>query len=269
MRTTWVLLTLCLGLAPLPVLPGCGGCGSPGADTGVLPVVSARLFATTTDSANPRAEAVVELDPATGAELRRFALPEVTPSGYGFDGLAFDGASLWFITGDGTGTLYELDPDTGAVIDSDPIAPPPGARSTFDGLTALGGLIYISDGRGVLLVFDPRSDTVVDHLDVASLNAGVGSIAGGVAAFPGFDGLVVTDVASNTVHELDPATGLLRGSFGLTLPALEPPIGAAVIGGELYVAIGAGARFEVFTRAGTSLRRVSLPYEISALAGNG
>ncbi|MDJ0973543.1 MAG: hypothetical protein QNJ98_03720 [Planctomycetota bacterium] len=266
-KTTTFLFLACFALLLAP-LSGCG-CSSSDDGAGVLPSVPTRLFATTTDSANARAEAVVELDPATGAELNRFALPEVTPSGYGFDGLAFDGTHLWFITGDNTGTLYQLDPDTGAVLDSDPITPPAGAISTFDGLAALGGLVYISDGNGFILVFDPASDTVVNSFDVATLNASVTTISGGVAGFVGLDGLVVTDFISKTVYELDPATGIVRGSWPISTATLELPIGAAVINGELYVAIGFGSRYEVFTRAGTFLRSVTLSYEISALAGNG
>ena len=266
MRLAVCSATVCASL--VLVLAGCGGCGTP-EEVGTLPVVPSRLFATTTDSASPRAEAVVELDPETGNELNRFALPEATPSGYGFDGLAFDGTSLWFITGDGTGTLYELDPDTGAVIDADPIAPAPGGAGTFDGLAALDGRIFISDGNAFVLVFDPGSDTVVGSYDVAGLNADITSISGGVAGFASPGGVVVTDVGTGRMYEVDASTGVLRGFSTLGSTLQQPPTGATVVSGEIYIAMGSGARYDVYTRAGTFLRSVNLPYEISALGGNG
>ena len=80
---------------------------------------------------------IVELNPANGAEIKRIVSPEQV-SGVR-DGLAFDGNSLWLINGDGSNTLYQLDPETGAVIDADVINDNMlGLASDFDGLAALG-----------------------------------------------------------------------------------------------------------------------------------
>ena len=115
-----------------------------------------RLFAIPLDDSGH----IVELDPVTGVEINRFVAPE--PSILGSDGLAFDGTSLWFINSDGSDTLYQLHPDTGAVIDGDLITVGSG---TYDGLAAVGGLIYIQDpDLNDIHVFDPGSDSISNTL---------------------------------------------------------------------------------------------------------
>jgi hypothetical protein len=111
-----------------------------------------RLFAVPADGSF----AIVELDPQSGAELRRFAAPEATSAGP--DGLAFDGARLFYINGFGSRSVFELDPSDGRVLDSDFIG---AGTGNFDGLAALRGLVYVLDyGQSALLVFDPETDMV-------------------------------------------------------------------------------------------------------------
>lgn len=213
-----------------------------------------RLFAIPFDTSGD----IVELDPLTGSELNRFTPPE-PPTG-GPDGLAFDGESLWFINEVGT-TLYKLNPDTGAEIASKPIT---AGTGFFDGLAALGGLIYIMDyDASDILVFNPTTQTVIDTLDIDVIN-GV-SIIGGLAGITGPDALIVTD-GSSTVYEINPATGLVMNSFR---EDFFFDAGVAVLDGQLYLgSLGSDDEFKVHSRNGLHLRSVNLPYPISALGGD-
>ena len=79
---------------------------------------SSRLFAI-----DASGRQIVEFDPQSGTELNRFAIPGGAAI-FGFDGLAFDGHSLFYATAAvfGGGYLYEMDPDTGAIRDVDELA---------------------------------------------------------------------------------------------------------------------------------------------------
>src|SRR5262249_50596878 len=126
---------------------------------GGVGAVTGRLFATPADGSGD----IVELNPNTGAEVHRFLAPE-PPSG-GPDGLAFDGTNLWFINSFGTDTLWELNPDTGAVENSFTVT---GGDGFYDGLGALNGKVYVQDyGNDTILVFDPTSGTTVNVLNIA------------------------------------------------------------------------------------------------------
>src|SRR5687767_9175552 len=74
-------------------------------------VPASRLFAI------PPGNLIHELNPTTGVVLNTIPAPEPTTNGA--NGLAFDGSRLFFINGGGSDRLYELNPNTGAVIDSD------------------------------------------------------------------------------------------------------------------------------------------------------
>jgi len=125
---------------------------------------------------------IVELDPLTGAEINRFASPGQVP--VDLAGLAFDGTSLFYImngrsTPDGGASLpelYELDPDTGAVIDQDTIFGTSGTM--LDGVGAspgTPGTVVIQDGADSgtggsaapdLFVYDPIADVMDPPVDV-------------------------------------------------------------------------------------------------------
>jgi VCBS repeat-containing protein len=232
-----------------------------------------RLFGTPIDGSGD----LVEIEPLTGAELNRFAAP--APPSEGPDGLAFDGSSLWFLSGlarrtpyEGAepnaldestlaSTLYQMDPDTGSVISSTTIS---AGTGYYDGLAALNGLIFILDhGASDIHVFDPGSGTVVATLDIDGLN-GV-SIIGGLAGIHGPDALLATDL-SGWVYEIDPATGLVTGSFAA--PVVEANAGLAVLGGQVYLGSYSSPHYTVVDRTGTLLRVVDLPYQLSALGGD-
>src|SRR5829696_3104439 len=96
---------------------------------------ASRLFAVPTGGTQ-----IVELNPANGATINSFLAPD--PTGGAEIGLAFDGTSLFFINGGGNDRLYELNPDTGAVLDSDLIT---AGSHHYDGLAVLAGKVYVQD----------------------------------------------------------------------------------------------------------------------------
>src|SRR5262249_37098167 len=168
------------------------------------PAALARLCAVATDGSST----IVELDPATGAEINRFPAPEFTSQGP--DGLAYDGHSLWYINGFGSRNLWELDPDTGAVRSSTLITAGSGG---YDGLAAVGRPVSIQDSSlSDLLDFDPASPTVTRILDIDEQNPGI-FLVGGAAGITGPDAIIATVNSGTQVVEIDPATGLVTHQF--------------------------------------------------------
>jgi Ca2+-binding RTX toxin-like protein len=221
---------------------------------------AARLFATPIDGSNQ----IVELDPLTGDEVFRFNAPE-NPS-MTRDGLAFDGTSLFFLSGDGTDLLYEIDPNTQQVLDADPIIA--GSRE-YDGLAFLGGLIYILDTRAIdIHVFDPVTDQIINTLDIDGINPTIAPLIGGLAGIAAPDRLVVTEAGGRRVLEINPLTGAVEVAFSVGTPSAGQYLGAAVVNGEIYLGSGNLQSFDVFSRQGLFVRNVSLPYSVSAFGGD-
>ncbi|MGD9856788.1 MAG: M36 family metallopeptidase, partial [Planctomycetaceae bacterium] len=218
--------------------------------------ISDRLFAVPLDGSND----LVELDPVTGIEANRFASPEA--GGGGAVGLAYDGSTLYFLAGAGTRTLWELDPNTGAPLDSTLITAGSGG---YDGLAALRGNIYILDsGANTILEFDPLSNTVTNTLGIAGA-----TLVGGLAGITGPDRLLATDNFGSTVVEVDPATGAITSSFTPTGPGAGNYAGVAVAGNRLYLGnLSVQNAVDVYTRAGTFQSTIGLPYPVSALGGD-
>lgn len=180
---------------------------------------------------------IVEFDPLDGSTLNSF--PPPVPAGFGPDGLAFDGTTLWFVTGgamEGAGTLYALDPDDGSVLDTHTIN---GGSGGFDGLAALQGLIYVMDyPNNDIVVFSPALETVVDILDIDGSNPGY-DIIGGLGAIDQPDALLATGGqpleggGSNELLEIDPSSGAIVDSFPL---AARFTAGVATVGQTIYAA---------------------------------
>ncbi len=217
-----------------------------------------RLFAVATDGSNQ----IEELNPTDGSVIRHFDAPE--PVSGGPDGLAFDGASLFYINGFGTHTLWQLNPDTGAVIAGTVIS---AGSGNYDGLAALDGKVYIQDFvADAILEFDPTTDTVVRTLNIAALNPGSPSLVGGLAGIRGPDALIATG-GGQTVLEIDPVSGLITHSF--TPSQTGPYNGVACLDDQVYLgAVPGGNRIDVFSRSGVWLRTISLPSGVSALGGD-
>lgn len=226
----------------------------------VAPTPTARLFATALDGSN----SIVELDPADGKEIKRFAAPE--PFGTGGDGMAFDGLHLYYMNGFGNDILYEIDPDTGTVIDADPLSI--GSRN-YEGIAVLGGLVYILDYTvGDIAVFDPATDTILRTIDVNGLNPTVSLLIGGMAGIANPDRIVIVEAGGNRVHLLDPNTGLVTSSFSPTGTSAGSYYGAGVLGGEIYLASGTTSAVDVYSRTGALQRSFTPAYAISALGAD-
>lgn len=222
--------------------------------------VQARLFVLPIDGLNQ----FVEIDPVTGDELRRIAAPE--PFSGQRDGLAFDGTHLFYMNGAGSDTLYQIDPETQTIVDADPIT---AGTGEYDGLAVIGGLVYILDTNAIdIHVFDPATDTVVNTLDINSINPTVSVIAGGLAGAANPDRLIATEAGGSRVIEIDPLTGVITSSFVPGTISAGQYFGAAVINGEIYLGSGTQASYDVFSRQGIFLRNVTLPYNVSAFGGD-
>jgi Ca2+-binding RTX toxin-like protein len=231
-------------------------------DTSTLPPPppAPMLFAVPIDGS----PSIVEIDPATGNEVRRLNAPE-TPSN-GPDGLAFDGGRLFFLNGNGTDMIYEIDPVSGATLDADPITVGSG---NYDGLAVLGGLVYLLDTAAFdIHVFDPSTDQIVRTLDINAANPVVSLLSGGLSAIANPDRLVVTEAGGSRVLEIDPLTGQITSSFIPSTLRGGDYLGTAVLNGEIYLGASSSPVIDVFTRAGTLQRTLNLPYGISALGGD-
>ena len=222
------------------------------------PVGDGRLFATIKGQSNR----IVELDPIDGSQIRGIG----TPITVGDDnGLAFDGNRLFVRSGSFPATLFELDPDTGAVVAANPL---PG---TGDGLAALNGRIYTLDLiNNDLVEFDPNLAQVTRTLDIDVLNPGV-ALAGGLAGIVKPNALVVA-LASGEVAEIDPATGLITSQFATS--DTSAVTGLAVLGGEIYVGHSNETQpresqfVDVYTRSGQFVRSLAMPLDITSLGGD-
>ncbi|MBC8289938.1 MAG: pre-peptidase C-terminal domain-containing protein, partial [Planctomycetes bacterium] len=207
---------------------------------------------------------IAELDPATGAEVRRFNAPEI-PSG-GADGLAFDGNRIYFLNGSGTDMIYEIDPISGLTLDADPITVGSG---NYDGLAVLGGMVYLLDTTAIdIHVFDPSTDQIVRTIDVNGANPVVSQLSGGLSAIANPDRLVVTETGGSRVLEIDPLTGQILSSFIPSTLRGGNYLGAAVLNGEIFLGAAGSPNIDVFTRAGTFQRTIDTPYGVSALGGD-
>ena len=219
-----------------------------------------RLFALAIDGNNQ----FVELDPQTGAELFRFSAPE--PFSGQQDGLAFDGTNLFYLNGSGTDTLYQIDPATQTVRDADPITVGSGE---YDGVAVVGGLVYIMDVNAIdIHVFDPATDSIVNTLNINTVNPTVSVLVGGLAGAANPDRLIATETGGNRIVEIDPLTGLITNSFTPGTAGAGQYFGAAVVNGEIYLGSGLQTSYDVFSRQGIFLRSVALPYNVSGLGGD-
>ncbi|MHB8897644.1 MAG: NHL repeat-containing protein, partial [Thermoguttaceae bacterium] len=204
---------------------------------------SDRLFALHVSSTSGR---IYEIDPESGVEINNFATPTFTAQS-GFKGLALGPRNLFFIEGDGNGahTLYELDPSTGVIIDSD-VVDSAGSPS-ISGLGYLDGLVYMArPSNRTLLAWNPLTDSVVKTLTVSNFTVSGGltgahdlgllydsNALGDVAAISPQDGHVVQQLhtGSNALSGgLAYANGqLLGGNYGTgEICRIDPSTGAVV-----------------------------------------
>ena len=235
-----------------------------------------RLFALTNDGSGQ----IVELDPANGAELERFA----TPDGSSWGGtLAYDGTRLFYLN---QNEVWQLNPDTGAVVRSDWI----GVGGGFQGTAALDGELYLLSWNQSVVEFDPGMHLVTQVLTLSwpSLNEpprlGSSSQGGDLTAITSPDALLVTGMWADPtsgqweqgVLQIDPATGVVSPLFAYPAAVTTGspyPQSLAVVEGSIYAGVnqapfGMTAPLYVLSRSGTLEQTIPLSYGVNALGGD-
>jgi len=204
---------------------------------------------------------IAELDLTDGSVVNRFPRPVGGEPWNDPEGLAFDGHSLFYMAADGV--LYELDPDTGAVLDEDTVT---AGSGVYDGLAASGEGVYIGDIlQHQVHLFDPIADTVIETLDVASSGNASGP-EGGLAALTDPDRLV-TMAQPQGLSLLDIETGALTEIGAMNNGEFVP--GLASVQGLLYASDPhdpEGPRIRVFDESGTHVGDLQLEFAATALA---
>ena len=165
----------------------------------VLTTPPSRLFGIDTAS-----NEIVEFNFTSGTELSRVALPAAS-TGLA-DGLAFDGTNLFFAAGSdfgGDDVLYEIDPFTGLVTDSDTFLAL-GLPTAVDDLTVYHGQVIARDSAaGTAYFVDTVSDVVVGSWSTLS------SVPGSVAGASERGTVFSSDAGSNQISERNSGTGLV------------------------------------------------------------
>lgn len=203
-----------------------GGTPSPyrasasGAAPDVIPVDATRTMATSAYSSasqtapssvangalfgvDPRAHRIVRLHPSNGEVIESFALPGTEAGSSGPQGLAYDGVALYYVNGFGTDAIYQLDAETGEVLQSGTIEGLP----EVDALAHSGSALYaVSYEANAIFEVDLASKTVVRVIE-----PGI-SLGGGVT-FGGTRGTLFASDFSATIHEIDPASGDVLNSM--------------------------------------------------------
>jgi hypothetical protein len=214
---------------------------------------ASRLFAIASDGSND----IVELDRNTARQIGRFAAPALV--GANVDNLAFDGHDLYFVDGTATPNLWKLDPNTGAVRQTIPVA-----LANYDGLAVIGRRAYLLDvTSNDITVIDVDTAAVVGLLDINGIN-GI-SIGGGMSGITGPDGLIAR--AGTSVVEINPTTGVIIRSFTPSQGNLQGGL-AVAYGRILAGSLGATNQVNVFTRTGVFQRSFVLPYAVGALSND-
>ncbi|MEQ8970575.1 MAG: pre-peptidase C-terminal domain-containing protein [Coleofasciculus sp. C1-SOL-03] len=214
-----------------------------------------RLFATPLDRSNQ----IVELNPLTGEEINRFAIPRWANNAVG--GLAYNGQSVFFT--DGSNCLWELNPSTGEVIDFDQVFT---ENTSIDDLAVLGNKVYLLDDQGKdIIEFDSISDQVTNILNIDALNPTITRVGGlGVRRNP--DQLLVTN-GNDQLFVINPTTGLISDTL---FTDTTDNTGIAFVNGELLVnSFRGNQEINVLDNSGNVQRTISLPYDVSALGGDG
>ncbi|KKN76798.1 hypothetical protein LCGC14_0366650 [marine sediment metagenome] len=188
--------------------------------TAPLAAAPARAFAAELVGANVT---FTEFDVTDGSAINSFAGPQPIQSS-GFQGLAVGSNSLFYVDANDfvTPTLWEVDRDTGAVIDSDALSF--GPVHAIKGMAWLGGELFIQYMPNEIAVWDPVTDALVRTFTVSA------NVSGSLAAAA--DRATLFDTNSNgDLLEIDPADGSILNTIALGLGSLDG--GLAYANGEL------------------------------------
>jgi hypothetical protein len=203
---------------------------------------SERLFVADTFEVPVR---IFEIDPADGTTINAFDLPFNSQI---FSGLAFDGETLYFLSNDND-LLYEIDPDTGAVLDSTLLPP-----NSYEGLGTLNGLVYCRVmAGGPVVVFDPVADQVVGTLAYSGFTPAF--IYDGFGEITNPDRLLGRGLLGEML-EINPTTGQVTSTF--TIPNTSQLYSLTSVGQEIFAGyVTTPGRIDVYSRSGTLLRTLS------------
>ncbi len=216
----------------------------------VGPIATQRVFAVDGGS-----DLIRELDPETGVFVGAIPAPE--PVAGNDTGLAFSGSSLFYVSG--SGTLYELAPDTGAIVDADALAGL-GIDDSTAGLAYLNGRVVVQDTvTGQLHFINPMNDQVEQSI------APTVPLGGALAGSGSRGTLFGTNIFGDVV-ELDPETGSVVNDFAAPT---GPIVGLAFARGELLVGDNSGVVTEVDPDTGLPGSSFSTGLGITALGGDG
>ena len=175
---------------------------------------------------------IFEFDATDGATLNSYAGPQNVQF-QGLQGMAVGPESLFYVDANDmlAPTLYELDLDTGAVIDSDALTF--GAVYAIRGLAYLDGNLYIQYLANAVAVWDPATDAFVQTLAIA------GDASGGLTAAGDLDVLFASN-GSGQVLKIDPTDGTVLATYDTGLATLNG--GLAYADGQLLgAAVDAGS----------------------------
>ncbi|UCE60177.1 MAG: pre-peptidase C-terminal domain-containing protein [Phycisphaerales bacterium] len=201
------------------------------------------------------------VNPDTGETTTSFNAPE--PYFGGSEGLAFDGDDLYFLGVGRYPALYQLDTETGDIIDEYILWQGSGFYS--DAVMLAGELFLLDFYDRSVHVIDPQAGHTQRTLRVGALN-GI-TTSGGLGALAGPDRLYVSD-AFNTgkIYEVDPQTGMISNTL---TPAENRPVAFAGMGNALlYAADWLTDALEVISTAGNNVMNLTLDELITALAGS-
>lgn len=142
---------------------------------------------------------IVEIDLNAGMAINSFPTP--VPTSDGPTALAFSGTRLYFTDEFTTTTIFVLDPNGGAVVDSFPVPP----SSSIDALAFVGGKLYAQDYiAGVILELNPDDGAVLRTITPPV------PIVGGL---DGGNGRLFASNFGSAIYELSLVDGSVINSF--------------------------------------------------------
>ncbi|MBC2713706.1 MAG: hypothetical protein HF978_00145 [Desulfobacteraceae bacterium] len=161
--------------------------------------------------ADSTTNAIIEVDPDTGAEINSMNPPVPVSN---CTGLAYaDGRLFYTVCGD---DIYELNPTSGAVINSFSSPVPPIGT---DALGFSGTELYVQDWENdVIYVLNPGTGAIIRTLN-PTLPPDT-SLRGGISYAGGRNSIFATDVDQNWIFEINASTGSVINFFNTPAPRI-------------------------------------------------
>lgn len=168
------------------------------------------------------ARKIVERDPITGETLNMIHLPDTYPPGE----IAYGPGVVYYVQATGpsdfTPQIWEIDADTGEILDQDTVPVPEDARWIKYGAAYMDGKVYLlsgsSDAQGEsrLIEWNPATDEVTAVMSAPDMGPGVsltgapqlGALLAVTSDLQGF-------APATELMKIDPATGQLIGTIAI------------------------------------------------------